>query len=165
MYRWFCENILWEVVGNRQFTKICEYEPITKFITISDEAFALVCFKNYYEAIKDKVLQSLKDNNSQTQNELEKDDIPTLYTKAGAVSKKKSSTACYKYSGWTYEGIEEYNKLFDQVKLDRKNYMDFDNYFMGYIKKKLHDKKRNDDNNVMEEFNIVTKTCWDEANL
>ena len=36
---------------------------------------------------------------------------------------------------------------------------------MEYIQKKLHDKKCNDDNNVMEEFNIVPKTCWDEANL
>ena len=79
-----------EVIGNRRFTKICEYEPITKFITISDEAFTLVCLKNYYEVIKNKVLQSLKDDNNQTQNESEKDDIPALCTKAGAVSIKKS---------------------------------------------------------------------------
>ena len=165
MYRWFCENILCEVIGNRRFTKICEYEPITKFITVSDEAFTLLCLKNYYKVIKDKVLQSLEDDNNQTQNESEKDDIPALYTKAGAVSKKKSLTACYKYSGWTYEGIEEYNKLFDQVKLDRKNYIGFDNYFMEHIQKKLRDKKCNGDNNITEAFNIVPKTCWDEVNL
>ena len=165
MYRWFCENILCEVIGNQQFTKICKYEPITKFITVSDEAFALVCLKNYYEVVKNKVLQSLKNDNNQTQNESEKKINSALYTKAGAVSVKKSLTACYKYSGWTFEGIEEYNKIFDQVKLDRKNYMDFDNYFMEYIKKKLHDKKRKNDNILTEEFNIVPKTCWDEANL
>ena len=69
MYRWFCQNILCEVIGNRQFTKICKYEPISKFITVSDEAFALVCLKNYYEVIKEKVLQSLKEDNNETQNE------------------------------------------------------------------------------------------------
>ena len=144
---------------------MCKYEPITKFITVSDEAFALVCLKNYYEVIKNKILQSLKDDNNQIQNESEKDDIPALYTKAGAVSIKKLLTACCKYSGWTYEGIEEYNKIFDQIKLDCKNYMDFDNYFMEYIKKQFRDKKRNDDNILTEEFNIAPKTCWDEANL
>ena len=173
VYKWVCNNILPEVIGYREFVKLCNYEPLHKFITISDEAFILLCIKNYYNTIKYKVQTEMFNINNKTQNNNSNNQLlleeknkgtPPLYTKAGATTKASAPSTCFKYSGWTVEGIIEYNKLQDAVEEDCNKYSDFDTYFMKF---KQDETKRNHGNNKksnndFDETQVIQKTSWNE---
>ena len=51
-----------------EFQKLANYEHLSKFITVSDEAFVLLCFKNYYFPVYHEALEKVK----------EKDDFSTF---------------------------------------------------------------------------------------
>ena len=100
VYKWFCDTILPEVIGSREFAKLCEFEPLSNFITISDEAFVLVCMENYYEKLQNKVQKEFVSDESNLEEIIVPNPTP-LYTKPGASPHKRSFKGSFKYSGWT----------------------------------------------------------------
>ena len=130
MYRWFCNNILPEVIGFTEFKKLANYEHLSKFITVSDEAFVLLCFKNYYFPVHYEALKKMKDED-EIVDEIKKKNVP-LYTRSGAYGNSQGMNSCFKYSGWTVEGMTEYNNLMDIVKTDRLENNAFDKNLLNY---------------------------------
>ena len=132
-YKWFCNTILPEVVGNREFFSVCNYEKLSKITTTSDEAFAIICFENYFESIMFDVKEK---TNFHTANINETDDITkrpvSLYTKAGATPHERMKNGAFQFSGWTYKGIERFNNIYDRVKIDREVNKEFDDYFLNF---------------------------------
>ncbi len=88
--------------------------------TVSDEAFALLLLENSYSRWLD-IYQLQKGEvtpkRGQKRREFESD-VPTKYTKGGIVYDKTVKNNDPK--GWSAEGIQRYNELYDKVKKDRK---------------------------------------------
>jgi hypothetical protein len=97
-YSMFCEQVLSHVVGREVWKKRCHTNAIEEFVTVSDEAFALFLLENSWDVW---IATSAKET-----------EIPeTRYSQRGPGIKK--------YGGWTEEGIERFNKLYDIVEEDR----------------------------------------------
>ena len=82
---------------------------MTDYISVSDEAFAILIFENNYETWCDMV----KRNNTKILQ------VICKYTNGGSSSGKNGSTR--RYQGWNSEGIKRFNALFDLVKADRQS--------------------------------------------
>ena len=160
IYRWFCNNILSEVIGNVEFQKLMKYELLSKFVTVSDEAFALLCFKNYYAFVHYNVLQKegMDDEDVEKLNKK----VAPLYTKQGATRKSRKSKGCFKYSGWTMEGMMEYNELMDKIRKDRSENEEFDNYLLMYNIQKNKNMQKDNVEKFKKIKNFKQDTSWDE---
>jgi len=123
---WCLENIMMEVVGKQNFTGNLNRQVPSAFITVSSEAFAYVCVENYYSVSLAKArkrwneLMSTttqdEDQEEPTIQEQEEEDTRTaLYTETGVGAKK--------FEGWSDAGIERYNKICEDIKVDRDNMM------------------------------------------
>ena len=88
--------------------------------TVSDEAFALLLLENSWERWVDIYrLQKGKVTPKRGQKRREfESDVPTKYTKGGIIYNKTVKNKDPK--GWSAEGIERFNELYDKVKKDRK---------------------------------------------
>ena len=87
-----------------------------------------------------------------------------LYTNPGIVSKEKRSYTWFKYSGWSVEGIKEFNTIFDNVAGDRIQNASFEVTFMKKqierAKNSWHEKLDSYLENDGENEEIVPKTSW-----
>ena len=94
IYIWFCETFISEVLGmgSRRFLKESQYKKLSDLVTVSDEAFALICFKNYYNSIYNEIKnkETAEPNCSNINNE-----VKPLYTQKGAMAKKTLSYMVY----------------------------------------------------------------------
>ena len=116
-YTFFCDHLLGAVTGMKKFAKASRSRWISNIATISDEAFALVLLENNYEVWVDMQTRGVTKGSS----------VDPKYTNGGnSVGNGRSR----KYKGWSDEGIERYNELFDRVKKDRENNTFFDRYYM-----------------------------------
>lgn len=172
-YIWFCNTILPEIlsIDIREFFNVSQKKKFTTIVTVSDEAFALLCFKNYFNCLKYKVemvekqtIESSNGNDMPRENTLTNNTIvKPLYTRAGATAHQRVQSGWFKYSGWSEEGIEEFNNLFDSVTDDRKKYPNFDEIF---LKKQLEiarnkwNLKFPNNKNMVPRKKIVEKTSW-----
>lgn len=139
MYVDFFTLFVAPVVGKKKCENNCWREKLSSFVTVSDEALALLLFDNNYLRWLD-----MGKNDDWT-----KSTVRPKYTTGGNAfqtpkplkvtsSKKKSKgvngnsethmnkidecreSTCAKYQGWSLEGIRRYNIFFDQVKEERK---------------------------------------------
>ena len=99
VYTIFCVSFLACLVGKIIFNQKVLTEPIANFVTISDEAYALVYLENSY----DRWMAESKDE-------------PTPPTKKWT----SDNLAATIYKGWNKEGIVRYNELYKSVKEKRK---------------------------------------------
>ena len=147
-YRWFCDTFLKEIHGKREFDKITTMQNLSDYITVSDEAFALITVQNSYEKIESAIT-----GNS---------NVKSKYTKSGATPHGKNELFGFKYGGWSKEGILVYNNLFDKIAQDRIKNKYFDEYFKQY---KMKQNKIDNDNpegkNEEMYANLSQKTCWE----
>ena len=155
-YKWFLDYIIPAVVGKKYFNDLIYDKYVSEIITVSDEAFGLLCFSNYYESI----LLNLTSPNKTKQTK-------PLYTKSGSISVKGNSNIVFKHCGWTFEGLKLYNTLFKKVEQDRlKNNMFDEIYKQHKIVTRnteasismVQNKELQDE---ISNFNI--ETSWNEA--
>ena len=102
--------------------------------TVSDEAFALLLLENSWKRWVDIYrLQKgeVTPKRGQKRREFESD-VPTKYTKGGIIYDKTVKNNDPK--GWSAEGIERFNELYDMVKKDRKAHK-------GFIKRWLTERR------------------------
>ena len=100
----FVQHFLSVVVGKRTYAKKCHVERISTFVTPSDEALAILLYENSY----DRWIDMAKKRNTK------KSTILPKYTNGGESTGVTGSSK--KYGGWSLDGIERFNELYDLVK-------------------------------------------------
>ena len=97
-------------------------------VTYSDEAFALLCFENYYEWYCD-IYQHWNGQppNKNGKKKVWESDVRPPYSRGGGImySNGKKETG----RGWLPSGVARFNELYDMVRQNRKQYPNFFNYF------------------------------------
>lgn len=127
------------VVGKKRFESLCWRQKLSKFVTVSDEALALLLFENNYYRWLDmgrnwdwttsqvrpkfttggnayQTPKFVKENANMNQNN--KACIPKIKSCDKFKEEVREST-CAKYQGWSLEGLRRYNNFFDKVQKER----------------------------------------------
>ena len=106
-FKIFCENLLSVAVGRRKFKEGQCTKRISKFCTISNEAFIIISVENSYDRWKWEWTKK------QAAGAAHGHMPPKKYT--------QNPSAAKKYRGWSAEGIARYFQLIKEVKLARKD--------------------------------------------
>ncbi len=99
----FFEFFLPPVVGRKKFKMNADLKEISNFVTVSDEAFAVLLLENSWEKWADELVKRTNDPEKVK---------PPLFTKTPDSGKK--------FSGWSAQGIKYFNDLYDIIENDRK---------------------------------------------
>ena len=128
---------------------------ISDYISVSDEAFAILIFENNYETWCDMV----KRNNTKLSPVIQK------YTNGGSSSGKNGSSR--RYQGWNSEGIKRFNDLFDLVKADRESAhaKPFEEAFKNYCENEGVSKQKKADNIMFDTLNVRHELWSDDEEL
>mgnify|MGYP003396388388 CR=1 FL=1 len=94
-FTFLIENLAGAVIGQRKWKTTRCYAPLTKHMSVSDEAFMLLVLENQYELWM----------NSET-------------TKVGR-GKYTENGPNKKFCGWTNEGMRRFNKLIEEVRTNQ----------------------------------------------
>src|SRR5687768_17268078 len=108
MYYDFINYFVSAVIGKMDYKKNSCTMVLSKYATVSDEAFALFCLENNYQTWMDMGLTG----NKKTSN------IPHKYTN-GRLSKSKNGTSQHN-KGWSDKGLRRFNELFGLVEKNRE---------------------------------------------
>ena len=96
------------VVGARKFDRLSLTHSLSKFVFISDEAFALLIYENQEDRWWEMHC-----------NGTTKSTTPAKFTDGGRSSKLSGRSRLGK--GWDYRGIDRFNKLCELVQKDRRS--------------------------------------------
>ena len=130
----FYEHILECVAGKKEWKKDKYSCKVSKAVSVSDKAFALLLLSNSWEVFKEHAAQSNMGNSGSKVN------VKPKFTGKRGGSRR--------FEGWTQEGIAEYNSLCQSIVADRNSDMgeQFENEFLDYMRNKNGNKrKRNDE--------------------
>lgn len=185
IYFEFALHFISIVVGKKKFEKYCLRFPMSKFVTVSDETFALLIFENNYErwmsmAVNDhwtssnikpaytsggNVNQTPKvpiyvDTKKKTQKKGKKIAIKEITEK---VDSQPSTTS--KYQGWSVQGIQRFNKLYDMISKEQNLDVGstFEQAFLTYCldAKESKSSKRNKNKSVI--YEVCRHELWDAS--
>jgi hypothetical protein len=128
-YTLFFEMFILHVVGAPVFRNKVTVALVSNFVTISDEAFALLVLENCEE--RWKLMRETTATKCKKANK---------YTDGGtSVKSGKSKT----FSGWSNKGLNRFNALFMMVKNDRERRDNgFEGRFLERMKEKYPKRKR-----------------------
>ena len=104
----FMEYCVSAVVGRQLFKQLKTKRAISKYVEVSDEAFALLLVENSW----DRWCQMYTEGDMTIQTK-----IHTKYTKTMKGFHKKTNTP-KKFGGWSREGLKRYNELYALVAKD-----------------------------------------------
>ena len=107
MYYDFINYFVSAVIGKMDYKKKSCTMVLSKYATVSDEAFALLCLENSYNTRMDMGVTGNKKTSY----------VPRKYTNDGS-SKGKNGTSQHN-KGWSDEGLCRFNELFDLVEKNR----------------------------------------------
>src|SRR5687767_14558934 len=99
MYCDFVTFFVAPVVGKKRFESLCHREPLSNFVTISDEALALLIFQNNY----DRWLDMGKNDNWKSSS------VRPRYTTGGNASQTPKSSTSKKSKGSTKDNSNDTN--------------------------------------------------------
>ena len=135
-YIQFIVRMLPPVYGKEMWNEIVIKEKFTEFVTASQEAFALLLYKNGYEAWSWIGSDSSSSSDSSGNGGV----VARPVFKYIARSKEHVMA---RNSGWTMQGLEEFNALYNMVKVDRLAHgRDFDEALLDYYMEKKAKKRR-----------------------
>ena len=119
----FCDHFLRAVVGHRRFDCDKKESILSNWITVSDEAFAMLVGKNNIDRWIDMYRRDDK----------KKSDVTPRYTNGGKSQVQNGSSQRCK--GWTVEGTKRYGQLYCLVEKERATIarQEFEEH---YLKKK-----------------------------
>lgn len=155
MYHDFINYFVKPVVGKRKFDDSSVKFLLSRYVTVSDEAFALLTFENNYDRWLDmsirnnwatsdvKPLYSTGGNGNQTPSN----------TQANQESKKGNNSSTSMYQGWSVQGIRRFNNLYDLIMRERNTEAGrlFEEEFLQYMQEKKDKANKKDrKNNVYE---------------
>jgi len=109
VYFEFLEYFVSSVTGKNHFKYHRCDKLLSEYVTVCDEALAILIFENNIDTWKDLYLKNITKNST----------VRKKYTNGG--SSKGDTASSRKYQGWSSEGIDRFNELFDLVKADRSS--------------------------------------------
>ena len=109
LYYDFIEYFLSAVVGKREYKMYRCDMLLSQFTTVSDEALAILIYKNNRETWVDMMNNNIK----------KKSAISWKYTNGGSSHGEIGSSQ--RYQGCSSDGMNRFNELFDLVQADRKS--------------------------------------------
>jgi len=138
----FCTHFLKCVVGQRFDEKMSKNIRLSKIVTPSDEALALILIEN--NEARWLTQFDAHDNLDHDPSRM----LPSKFTSTGQMKKGKGFTK--KSYGWTPSGIQHFNNLVVRIRKDREEYGEFfDQKFAEHWSKLyLNQMKRRDGINV-----------------
>ena len=103
VFKIFCDTFVSCTYGKKEYQKLCTSKTLSKFITVSDEAYTVAYLQNCYEVWMDQA------------------NDPTGAKKVEWRKKKWTSEAhtASKYKGWNDEGLTFYNDLQQTITQER----------------------------------------------
>ena len=107
-YADFCNHFVRAVVGHRKFDQEKAKVPLSSFVTVSDEAFALLICENN----KEKWLDMYE------KGDRKKSDVAPKYTNGGNCS--NTNAYAERCKGWSTKGTERYGALYHHVQQIRR---------------------------------------------
>ena len=105
----FIEYFVSAVVGKIRYKENRCVKVMSEFVTTADEALAILIFENNFDTWKDMAKNTITKNS----------EVARKYTNGG--SSKGDTASSRRYQGWSSEGINRFNELFDLVKKDRSS--------------------------------------------
>ena len=157
MYHDFINFFIKPVVGKRKFdTSSIKFLP-SRYVTVSDEAFALLTFENNYDCWLDMAIR----------NDWAASNVRPLYSTGGNGNQtpskaqanqefKDNNSSTSMYQGWSVQGIRRFNNLYDLVLKERNTEAGFlfEEGFLQYMQEKKDKKNKKDHQNNVYEM------CW-----
>ena len=107
LYSAIIEYFISPVIGKIFYKENRCERLLSDFVSVSDEAFALLIFENNHATWCDMIRQ----NNTKSSS------VICKYTNGGCSNAPNGSSR--HYQGWNTEGIRQFNDLFDLVKVDQ----------------------------------------------
>lgn len=140
MYYDFISYFIAPVIGKMEYKKKSCSHLLSNYTTVSDEAFAILCYENNIDTWMDMGLT----NNTKTSN------VPRKYTNGGK-SQRKIATSQHN-KGWSDEGLRRFNKLFDLVEKNRETPFakEFEENFCIWEEKKAEKKRKKAEKLLLE---------------
>lgn len=161
MYHDFISCFVKPVVGKRKFDSNCIKYLFSRYVTVSDEAFALLTFENNYERWLDMALK----------NNWASSDIKPLYSTGGngnqtpskAQGKQKTKdndSSATMYQGWSKQGIRRFNALYDLITEERSTRAGFlfEEEFLQYMQEKKNMARKKD--RKEKEYELCRHDLW-----
>jgi len=108
VFEFFAKTYLSVVIGYNNFEARTQQDIVSNLVTVEDEAFILLLLVNS----EDRWMNMLETKVYKTSQ------VSTKFTKKD--SDKTGNT--YKYGGWSVEGLELYNKICEEVIMDRTEF-------------------------------------------
>ena len=169
VYKDFCSFFVSGVVGIRHFDRHKCIQPLSKYVTASDEAFTILTMENNWSRWSDMAgTKNWKDS-----------ETPSVWTTSiekrkpkedgGDNSDDAETPQARRYRGWTKKGIIRYNQLHAEVKVERKldAFRDFEKYCLEEFQKEAEEQGRNTHKRRKREpdspMPIATHDLWDDS--
>ena len=162
------------VVGIRHFDKHKCHDPISKYITISDEAFAVLTLENNWDrwssmAAKNEWKDSEIHSKWTTSNEKRKE--VSMNQDAEESDSDEVTPQAKRFRGWSARGIARYNQIFSEIKEERtkQNYKEFEDYctteFLEEAEREGKNMSKRQKVQVEKALPTAKHELWDEDQL
>lgn len=152
----FCDHFLRAVVGHRRFDCDKKESILSNWITVSDEAFAMLVGENNIDRWIDMYRRDDK----------KKSDVIPRYTNGGKSQVRNGSSQRCK--GWTVEGTKRYGQLYRLVEKERATIarQEFEEHYLKKKKEEFENeralrKKRPMDRDEADEI-LIPHSLWSE---
>lgn len=151
MYFDFTSYFISNVIGKRNFDNRNWQFPLSRYVSICDEAFALLVFENNFDrwldmAVRDDWTSSSvkpKYTTGGNANQTPKSDKNVSLAKKGKSSStdfsrtegfEENDPSTAMYQGWSMKGIKRFNELYDLVKVERESTLgsEFEDIYLQY---------------------------------
>ena len=113
VYQWFCTHMVSSVVGVKHWVANYRKSPLSDFVSISDEVFALVNYENNLDRWLDMF----------DKQDLKRSKVKAVWTNSGDSIKDGKSK---RFRGWAKKGITQYNLNYRAVRNNRRENQEFD---------------------------------------
>ena len=135
IYKDFVSFYVSAVVGVRKFDRNKCHVKYSKYVTVSDEAFAVLTLENNWKrwsSMADDMDWKDSDEPSKWTTSKEKRKASSAATTADNSSVENDCPQAKRYRGWSAQGIARYNQLFEEIKKEREKprFEDFETYVM-----------------------------------
>ena len=107
VYFAFIEYFVSAVIGRKRYKQNRCDNHLSKYVTPSDEALAIILFDNNIDTWMDQAKHNLTKSG----------EVKPKYTNGG--SSKGEVASSRKYQGWSEEGLKKFNELHGMIKRDR----------------------------------------------
>src|SRR6476661_3308426 len=104
VYYDFINYFIPPIIGKMDNKKKSCVNVLSKYATVSDEAFAILCFENNIETWMDMGVRG----------DTKTSKVPRKYTNGGKAQNKTATSQHNK--GWSNEGLHRFNELFNLVQ-------------------------------------------------